>query len=1297
MKSFSLIKTNVGLTTNVKIVVSSNYQLYLDSIESDPLLSSSDYKKFQFSKSKYYDDLLPEFYNGTPTDISYKVKYDNDNNIMYNTFEHQFDDIYQMGCRDIIDNKDYNESYECFAPLYIGHDSFPSNFIVFRIDGPGLTTLNKDNFSDEIINNLKCVTIFDLSRNTPLGEWIETSFTKNDSFPTAPLYMDYRSLEFSSWNGIDYDSGGYTSRSLFMDSVTDNENTFHDFEKLIYNGYRDNRIVFPNILNLSFLFDDTPATPNELRKWSLNRYMGFYMDSLEKVKSFSPYVLPELRTDIQILGNVITPNGVDPFINGYDNVNPYVEIDGSFYKVERYTRNSTVDFHKTQLSNTAYSDELEQSVDTFYKIISEKDFTGLTYSSLNQNLVKIDYNDSIGKYYIYMESTYDKIIDDDTFNEADVWLLKMNDRFHVIRNQSTDGSTQSYIQSDYGFSLDENTFEYWINNIDPSYRTKLSVKVDSSVDLVSFDLYKCKFTDIKDFDTTIVDTKFSDFEYQKSNELTNTDEGKLYTVDYSSKTNPSNYNDYIVNGSVTNIPCASEYTTNGELFRIVDNDLSDLWRKNSSRSKWGFQNSLSSNDYPYLLNNAFISEDFNRTTNPFNPIPNRKERNLDYFYTINSSDVSYSYHSLHVESSDGSSIDTNFNFDLDTYLSNTYDYFTYFFNKKSLFDNGNIITNTEKYSIFEKGDNVIPNSTLFRGLKFELYDVNDLKIANGQIDTINLGSNNNYQGYKFSVLLSASQSSLQWKIIDKWEHNKTYNQGDLVSYYDMLIVSSTQSTITDPSIDPISSGQWGVTSSSIFWSVNKLYNNNDYVYNDGEYYYKDNRSSIIDFWFVGNNYDVNDSVLFQNKVWTSTTGSNVNQPGNSSIWRDSNQNAISYWVVSNLSQIWKVVEIWSSNYTYYYNSITGDGTIDKGNSILVDTPGYPYVILDNVLYQLNSSYSSNQSPRTSKSWNKIYTLNQDTDSIVTVNSIISMNNSYYICTSNDNDEKLNSGVSVYVNNVFKNVLINICISDNTLPNITNSDRDAIYTDLYSVITANNLINSLSDISNKYGFSNYLNYTIINSNGISKYQFDSSNIGSIPCLISIQMPDQLSSKNGSLIKKANTIQSSQFKAKRQLLNGKITTIDTLNYYNGNPLGVEIETKKEDPKLIDNFSGLTNDIYNIMWRYSGYYCPIFYTVPLFSSYVESQGVKVFGNYKFDTELSNFGLAKERIISKVNRKDNILKFKSKPDIKSIYPMIDEFGYTFVDYFIFKSTWDFQYYIECLDIDQTENIKVLTNKIVK
>ena len=75
----------------------------------------------------------------------------------------------------------------------------------------------------------------------------------------------------------------------------------------------------------------------------------------------------------------------------------------------------------------------------------------------------------------------------------------------------------------------------------------------------------------------------------------------------------------------------------------------------------------------------------------------------------------------------------------------------------------------------------------------------------------------------------------------------------------------------------------------------------------------------------------------------------------------------------------------------------------------------------------------------------------------------------------------------------------------------------------------------------------------------------------------------------------------------------------------------------------------------------------------------------------------MMKERVMSKINTKDNILKLRFNPDIKSVYPMIDEFGYTTKDYFIFKSTWDNEYYFECLNVEQSDLNDISTNKILK
>ena len=143
MKSFAILRTNVGLTTNVKVVVDSKYGLSLDSIDSVPDLSFSKYKKFDFIKTNYYDELLPYFYDGLPAEIAYSIKYEDDSDSMTDNFASQYDELYQYGARNIVDNKNYNEEYEYFAPLYIYKNKLPKSFIVFRVDNPGIQNIDR--------------------------------------------------------------------------------------------------------------------------------------------------------------------------------------------------------------------------------------------------------------------------------------------------------------------------------------------------------------------------------------------------------------------------------------------------------------------------------------------------------------------------------------------------------------------------------------------------------------------------------------------------------------------------------------------------------------------------------------------------------------------------------------------------------------------------------------------------------------------------------------------------------------------------------------------------------------------------------------------------------------------------------------------------------------------------------------------------------------------------------------------------------------------------------------------------
>ena len=698
MKSFALLRTNAGLTTNIKVVVESDYSLSLDSIDSTPELSVTKLKKMSFNKKNYFDELVPYFFKGFPVDTAFAIKYEDDSESMSDNFASQYDEIYQYGARNIVSNKDYKEEFEYFAPLHFSKGKLPKYFIIFRVDGPGMIKLDRHNIKDEIFNNFKTVKLFDMTKSTNLGEWIDNNFVSNEYFPTTAVEINFDKMEFSQWNGIDYDSGGYTAKSLFLEDYFEKEKEIFEFEKFVLDGFKNNKVIYPNILNFSFLFDDTPATENSLRKWSINRYYGFYLEEMDQVKTMSPYRTPFIKNDAVInTGNILESPTGDPFSEGWSDDRPfYVEYLGEYYKVEKFieklakpslkpvvnknqnpgqaarvaamkarskempmaVRAEMQEYYedKPLTSGTVIKQEITPTYVTKWRIISSIDLKG-KQALLNKN---IGYIESTNKALMNYDNTYFDIAD---FELADLWVIEIDGVYHNLIKE--DGVIKIY--SDYAFKFYQNEYEYWINKTDPTYTKKVSFIVDAQNTPKKFKIYRLRLSDIKDFDDKIVDTEYSKFEYEMDDELTDTEETKLYMNNLNSFTHPKELDDFNYKNKVVHIPVSSEYTVNHETFKIVGDEISPIWRKNSVHCRWAFENSLGANDYPYVLNNSIRFEDYNRSVNPFDPDPNRGERNLDYFYTINSSTFSYLHHTLHVENNNERGT-TRFDFDFEKYL-----------------------------------------------------------------------------------------------------------------------------------------------------------------------------------------------------------------------------------------------------------------------------------------------------------------------------------------------------------------------------------------------------------------------------------------------------------------------------------------------------------------------------------------------------------------------------------------------------------------------------------------------------
>jgi hypothetical protein len=1270
-------------------MVDSKYGLSLDSINSSPELSSMKFKKVDFNKSNYYDELIPYFYDGLPAESAYTIKYDDDSYTMTTDFANQYDEIYQYGARNIVNNKSYEEEYEYFAPLYVRKKNLPNNFIIFRVDGPGIGKLGRENFKDEVVSKLKTVKLFDLTKKTSLGEWLRMNIDDNEFFPETPFEMSFQRLEFSKWNGIEYKSGGYISKSLFFDDVLEEEKEIFEMEKFIFDGYKNNKVVFPNIMNLSFLFDDTPADEQGLRKWSMNRYYGFYIDNMERVSNISPYSSPALKSGFTIIdGNILHSNDGDPFVNGWtENTPMHVEFDGTYYKVEKFTVDLPKIFTPVKVSSTnslpkkpsipkkggpvtqapvvmtninnyivpdgyISDDNVLQTVDK-WRIISDINLVG-KQSKINSNIGKI----GTDKKLVRFDGTFFDIED---FDRSDVWIIEVDGIYHNLVRQ-LDGSIM--LSTDYGFEFGKDFFRYFVNRNVSGYTTTVSIKVDTNNTPKSFPIYRLNFSDVKDFDTRIVDTEPSKFEYDVNDEIVYTDETKLYFTDHNSSTLPRQLDDFVYKDKVVNIPVSSEYTSNQETFKVTGGQLSPIWRKNPVYCRWSYEGSLSANDYPYILNNSLVFESHNRTTNTFDPNPNRAERNLDYFYTINSSSPKYSHHTLHIEKSDIYGIDTRFDFRHDSYegltkyvagttsLSVDYDYFSTILNLKSAFDNGRTIKNTKKYSTFISGDNSTPNYTLFRGIKFSLYDINNIKTdQNGQIETINTTNKNTFENYKFSIVLTAADNGMQWDIIDRWKMDRKYLKGDIVINDDILYIAANDTICDSPSvirlgrddnntyfkyylkpapynmlaytsydsailrpfrvetekkydINPSNTGNdWLIyqpndesiseISGSIFWSpldeLDNNYVNGNVVYKDGDYYTFDDSASIS-FWnplyairltevsgdttkSERRGYSADIIVLYNKSFYKSKKNNNMYPPENQKYWEK-----IDYEFKNSK---WKPVPVWIPNKQYTKDS---------------------YVIYNGTLYKTDTTDNVipfNTIPNKSKLWVRLYSLGASTNIIYgrKYNSIILHNGEYYRIVNNPNASTLDNGIKIYINHRYKNILVNIYVNDNTIPNLKNSNRDQMYTSINKKLTAKNFIESLNNLTLRNGFSDYIKYVVIDENGIKKQYGYGSNLTKLPHLLLAERPEQVLVKVDSL--EVIPINETKLKPKKTLIDGRITEITQLNHFNNTHVAVDILQTNDTPSVIKNYSGMVSLSDNVIFRFSGNYMPLFYDVQLFNT--------------------------------------------------------------------------------------------------
>lgn len=282
--SFSLVRTNPKLTGNIKLVVDTNQNLYFESIEADSELSKDKYKAYPIDPNSQHDSNLYKYFsNGnTPESIVFSLKTNVSLSSTSSNFADQYDfSEYFAGARYCI-SKNYSEKFKYFAPLYLNSD-LPEKFVIFKIPGASHLPIsqtkenypyNKKEHLRSILDGAQIIKTFDLSADSNIGRYIR-KMQSNPLYPTQSLNFPFNRGLLSSYSGISYKAGCYTEKFENLQDLIIGGKTITDFEEYVTLGFERNGIIYPHILNLEFLFDDTADD------FEFNRYFGIYCNTVD--------------------------------------------------------------------------------------------------------------------------------------------------------------------------------------------------------------------------------------------------------------------------------------------------------------------------------------------------------------------------------------------------------------------------------------------------------------------------------------------------------------------------------------------------------------------------------------------------------------------------------------------------------------------------------------------------------------------------------------------------------------------------------------------------------------------------------------------------------------------------------------------------------------------------------------------------------------------------------------------------------------------------------------------------------
>ena len=286
--SFQLVRTNAKLTGNVKLTIDSNDGIWLNSIDANSELSNSRYKKFAVNTEFSLAKNLYNFFNfgQTPREIVFDVNESFDSTRTSRDYKDQFDFSNYFSGVKYLSEKEYSEKLSYFAPIYLNKE-IPEYFVILKLKNPlnkrideikNEYPFDREQYIIDTFSNATLVKTFNLGEGTRIGDYLR-SYISTDQFKASQIDVTYEQNRLTTFSGLLYDTGVVGSRGESLYDVYSQSNPLKYFEEFITLGFERNGVIFPNIINMEFVFDDDTSD-----LYDFDRYVGFYVNAIELTK-----------------------------------------------------------------------------------------------------------------------------------------------------------------------------------------------------------------------------------------------------------------------------------------------------------------------------------------------------------------------------------------------------------------------------------------------------------------------------------------------------------------------------------------------------------------------------------------------------------------------------------------------------------------------------------------------------------------------------------------------------------------------------------------------------------------------------------------------------------------------------------------------------------------------------------------------------------------------------------------------------------------------------------------------------